>query len=197
MCFKAREVYLIYPEYHLCSRLSYSVWPGELFTLNKDLKWRQICCLPGVDSSCGASSSVLMLPFSVLGLYFFIFGPLLIKKKKSLFICPSFHRSFHPYLMTNASFSFPVPTRRKSWWMFLFSDHSFLATSGSLKFGSVCAGQRRAAACLLRLPGRHCWKHYFQSIISLIICFDLSLGALHKQEQVSVWQKLVAKLKWK
>lgn len=43
---------------------------------------RQICCLPGVDSSRGASSPVLMLPFSVLGLYFFIFGPLLIKKKK-------------------------------------------------------------------------------------------------------------------
>lgn len=71
---------------------------------------RQICCLPGVDSSRGASSPVLMLPFSVLGLYFFIFGPLLIKKEKSLLICPSFHRSFHPYLMTNASFSFPVPT---------------------------------------------------------------------------------------
>lgn len=43
---------------------------------------RQICCLPGVDSSRGASSPVLMLPFSVLGLYFFIFGPLLIKKEK-------------------------------------------------------------------------------------------------------------------
>lgn len=63
--------------------------------------------------------------------------------------------------------------------------------------GSKCVGQGRAAACLLKFPGRHCWKWCFLWIIFVFIWFDLNLGALHKEKQATVWQELVGKMKWK
>lgn len=78
-----------------------------------------------------------------------------------------------------------------------FLDLSFLICSSSLMFGFKCVGQGRAAACLLKFPGRHCWKWCFLWIIFVFIWFDLNLGALHKEKQATVRQELVGKMKWK
>lgn len=30
-----------------------------------------------------------------------------------------------------------------------------------------------------------------------VVCFELNLGALHKEKQVTLWQELLAEVKWK